>query len=73
MFPSLQIDKIEGVLPERVWQECMMSVHKAHNDPSASSATHGAIVIGSTGINAECLGQWDFVDPMKKSACTCSK
>jgi mediator of RNA polymerase II transcription subunit 13 len=48
------------VLPERVWQECIHGGPPGCNQP-ASNTPH------------EFTGQWDFVDPIKRANCTCSK
>lgn len=44
------------VLPERVWQECVLG-GPPHTGPADQSSS----------------GQWDFVDPTKRTSCTCSK
>lgn len=45
------------VLPERVWQECMVGGQQF----SSSQGPH------------ESTGEWDFVDPIKRVNCTCSR
>ncbi|XP_044252330.1 mediator of RNA polymerase II transcription subunit 13-like isoform X1 [Tribolium madens] len=48
------------VLPERVWQECIHGGPPGCTQPT-SNPPH------------EFTGQWDFVDPIKRANCTCSK
>lgn len=58
---SMQRDPTSAtVLPERVWQECVMGGPPV----SHHSSTNGVY---------EFTGQWDFVDPARRANCTCSK
>lgn len=49
---------VATILPERVWQECLLG-----GPPNNNNTLQGH----------ETGGQWDFVDPLKRSNCTCAK
>lgn len=63
------------VLPERVWQECILG------GPPGSSSQNQQCSSGSSGSSGQerqnsphdSSGQWDFMDPLKRANCTCSK
>ncbi|XP_035704664.1 mediator of RNA polymerase II transcription subunit 13-like isoform X3 [Folsomia candida] len=71
-----EVCKFEGALPERVWQEAILSSYKgalgAVPPPSKDVTATVELPNGATGTSST-LGQWDFVDPMTKSSCICSK
>ena len=76
---SLKVENAEGLLPERVWQESILCSAKVNASDQASGASSGGANTTVCGpgtpasSNTDNVGQWDFVDPLKKSVCTCSK
>ncbi|CAH0563743.1 unnamed protein product, partial [Brassicogethes aeneus] len=54
------------VLPERAWQECLLGGPTAHcgQQQQQQQASLGG---------AACDGSWDFVEPSRRTNCTCSK
>ncbi len=65
--------KVEGALPERVWQEAILSSLNKETTTTTTTTTTTELPNGGTSTNSSTLGQWDFIDPMTKSPCTCSK
>lgn len=80
-----QVDKVEGLLPERVWQETILpsqqlnnnnNNNKTHsNNESLSNTSSAEQLPPTTHTTNSCdsTGQWDFIDPSKKLGCSCSK
>jgi mediator of RNA polymerase II transcription subunit 13 len=67
-----EICKAGGILPERVWQEAILCLTKSISESNNSSSS-GSLESSSSNSSQPCLGQWDFIDPTKRSPCTCSK
>lgn len=56
---------VATILPERVWQECLLGGPPNNNNNNNNNNTNNN--------HNENGGQWDFVDPLKRLNCTCSK
>ncbi|ODN04072.1 Mediator of RNA polymerase II transcription subunit 13 [Orchesella cincta] len=75
---SRKVDKVEGLLPERVWQETILpsqplaKIPSSNDQSSTLSSSEQANSANTTNI-CDTAGQWDFVDPTKKLGCACSK
>ncbi|CAG7730040.1 unnamed protein product [Allacma fusca] len=71
------VDSVEGLLPERVWQESILCSAKGNFEQTSSGNNTGscgpATPSSNNMQNSDMIGHWDFVDPSRKSVCTCSK